>query len=145
MAMSLVSPITGSSCACLCSPEPRQLHPFPADESPTEQPHPWPFGDCGLYSGCSHFLVPLLLNTTHSIGGETLGRRTLFGVGDTFTYVPKARVRRTSFPGEEKALLSSRDKVFFCSALAGVEQLTCSQHTAPGAVLGEGATPVCLL
>ena len=141
----LWAPLPGAAAPISAPQNPANSTHSPADESPTEQPRPWPVGECGLYSGCSHFLVPLLLNTTHSIGGETLGRRTLFGVGDTFTYVPKARVRRTSFPGEEKALLSSRDKVFFRSAPAVVEQLTCSQHTAPGAVLGEGATPVFLL
>ena len=142
--MSPVNPITWSSCAYLCSPEPCQLHPLPRWWEPYRAAPPQGLlesVDCTVAAPTFQFLC----FSTHSIGRETLGRRTLFGVGDIFTYVPKARVRRTSFPGEEKALLSSRNKVSFRSTPAGVEQLSCSQHTAPGAVLGEGATPVCLL
>ena len=56
--MSPVSPITWSSCACLCSQNPANSTHSPTDKSPMEQAHPWPIGERGLYSGCStsHFL-----------------------------------------------------------------------------------------
>lgn len=139
----LWAPLLGAAAPVSAPQNPTNSTHSPADESPTEQPRPWPVGECGLHNGCSHFSVPLLLNSFH--WRRNAGQKDPFWGGWSFTYVPKARVRRTSFPGEEKALLSSRDKVFFRSASAVVEQLTCSQHTAPGAVLGEGATPVCLL
>ena len=130
--------------APVSAPRALRLHPRPADQSAMEQPHPRPIGEPGLHSGAPSF--QFLCSSTQLI---PLAERHLadgpFRVGNSFTYISKARVRRRSFPGEEKALLSSRDKVSCHPAPAGVEQLTCSQHTTSGAVLGEGATPVCFL
>ena len=73
------------------------------------------------------------------------GQKDPFGVGNSFAEISKARVRRSSFPGVEKALHKQQGQGFLPPAPAGVEQLTCSQHTASGAVLGKGATPVSLI
>ena len=68
----------------------------------------------------AHLSVPLRLNTIIPLAEQHLADDP-FRVGNSFTYISKARVRRSSFPGEEKALLSSRDKVSCRPAPAGVE------------------------
>lgn len=54
-----------------------------------------------------------------------IGQKDPFGVGTSFTYISKARVRRRSFPGEEKALLKQQRQSFLlsCTCWCGTTDL----------------------
>ena len=73
------------------------------------------------------------------------GQKDPFGVGTSFTYISKARVRRRSFPGEEKALHKQQGQGFLpsCTCWSGTTDLL-STH-GPGCSPGRGGNTVCLL
>lgn len=128
-----------------------QLLPEPSNSTPAPLTRAlWSSPTHGLLEsvGCAGGLPPFssFASQHNSLHWQSdTGQKDPFGVGTSFTYISKARVRRRSFPGEEKALHKQQGQGFLpsCTCWSGTTDLL-STH-GPGCSPGRGGNTVCLL